>query len=121
MLTHAQALIPLAAIPEFDAALDRSKTRPILIFKHSLTCGTSAYAFEEIQALLAQPSLAVDVYLVDVRAHRAVSNAIAARLHVRHESPQVLLIADGTVRWQATHFRVTADAIAAAIASSPHS
>ncbi|MBI3491696.1 MAG: DUF2847 family protein [Acidobacteria bacterium] len=63
--------------------------------------------------MLAGPPLPADVYLVDVWAHRPVSNAIAARLHIRHESPQVLLVDHGHVMWSASHFRVTARALRA--------
>ena len=53
--------------------------------------------------------------LVTVQTHREVSTAISTRLGIRHETPQALLIMDGRVVWSASHFRVTADAIAKAI------
>jgi bacillithiol system protein YtxJ len=86
-----------------------------VIFKHSTTCGTSAYAHEEILDWLADGPLAVDVYLVDVHSHRATSKAVASRFALRHESPQVLLIRDGVLAWHASHHRVTSDEIAAAL------
>lgn len=104
----------LTTLEDLDAALAQSATLPIVIFKHSATCGTSAQAYEEIEESLAM-SLGAKTYLVDVLANRGLSQAIAARFKVRHESPQVLLIRDGVVSWQASHFRVTADAIAAAV------
>jgi len=105
---------PLTSLGELDTALAQSTTRPIVIFKHSQTCGTSAQAYEEIEEVLSR-GLGADTFLVDVRAHRSISQAIAARFNVRHESPQVLLIQDGAVKWHTSHFRVTADAIAAAL------
>ena len=106
---------PLRHLNELDAALAAASVRPILIFKHSETCGISAQAYEEVVSLLADPEWPVDIYLVSVWAGRAVSNAIAARLHVRHASPQILLMEKGVVRWNASHFRVTADAIRSAL------
>jgi bacillithiol system protein YtxJ len=53
--------------------------------------------------------------MVTVQTHRAVSNAVAQRLGVRHETPQALLIRDGRVVWSASHFRVTAAAVEDAI------
>lgn len=111
-------LRPLSTIAELDVALAASSTRPILIFKHSSTCGTSAMAFEEVEELVsggAGAPPAADIYVVHIQSARAVSNEVERRLHVRHESPQALLIHDGTVVWSATHFRVTAAAILAAI------
>jgi hypothetical protein len=34
---------------------------------------------------------------------------------VRHETPQALLVRDGTLVWSASHYRVTADAMSRAI------
>lgn len=49
--------------------------------------------------------------MVTVQTHRAVSNAIAQKLGVRHETPQALLVKSGRVVWSASHFRVTAAAV----------
>ena len=56
--------------------------------------------------------------MVTVQTHRDVSNAVATRLGVRHETPQALLVRDGQVIWTASHFRVTAQAVAAALAAA---
>jgi bacillithiol system protein YtxJ len=53
--------------------------------------------------------------LVNLRTARDVSNALAARLRIRHESPQVLLVRDGSAVWSASHFRVAAYAIRSAL------
>lgn len=89
--------------------------RPALIFKHSLSCGTSAMAMEEMTDLVAGGPVDVDFALVRVQVARVVSDAIATRLKTRHESPQVLLVRDGQVVWSATHWNVTADAVRAAL------
>lgn len=101
---------------DVDVLLSESRTRPVLLLKHSRTCGTSAQALDELLLHLeGREGDAVRFALVTVQTHRALSNDLAARLGVRHETPQALLIKDGTVRWQASHFRVTADTIADAI------
>jgi bacillithiol system protein YtxJ len=43
-----------------------------------------------------------------VQTHRDVSNAVAARLGVRHETPQAILVRGGKAIWSASHFRVNA-------------
>jgi len=111
-------LTELKTVADLDVALAGTATRPILVFKHSATCGPSAMALEEIdeiEALVEEDGLPVDLFIVTVQAARAVSNEIEARLRVRHESPQVLLISNGQVIWRASHFRVTASAITAAL------
>jgi len=112
------SLTPLETVADLDAALAGSNSRPILIFKHSPSCGTSGLALEEVEEvgeLIAGDSLPVDTFMVSVLTARAVSNEIETRLRVRHETPQVLLINNGQVVWRASHFRVTATAMTAAL------
>lgn len=109
----------LDTLDALDAALVQSAQRPAVIFKHSLTCGTSAMAMEEIQDLVSRADVDADVYLVRVQQARDVSRAIETRLGVRHESPQVLLVLNGRVVWHASHFRVMAAAVLAALKQHP--
>lgn len=110
-----QVITALNTLQDLDAALARSMTTPVLLFKHSTTCGLSAMAAEEVADLLTGAAIDADVYVVDVRGGRQVSNAIAERLKIRHESPQVLLVQDGVVRWHRSHASVTAASIARAL------
>lgn len=106
---------PLDSLDGLSVVLARSFTRPILIFKHSSRCGTSAMASEELDELVAGLPDGADVYVIHVQSSREVSDAAARSLAVRHESPQVLLVKNGVVRWSASHFRVTAEAIRRAL------
>ena len=87
--------------------------------KHTARCGVSAQAYDEIEVLLLDPAVAAAAYVVEVWAARPVSNAIAGRLRVRHESPQLLLVTNGRVLWSASHFCVTAQAVRTALANVP--
>jgi len=106
---------PLTTEADLDAAIERSFTTAVVMFKHSETCGTSAYAHEEVLALLAACNLAAEVYLVSVQRSPAISNAIARRFTLRHESPQALIIRRGALAWHGSHYRVTSDEISAAL------
>lgn len=109
-------LVPLSAVDELDTLLSGTHERPLLIFKHSYSCGTSAEALDELLAHLDDAQGDGARYaMVTVQTHREVSNAVARKLGVRHETPQALLIRDGRVIWAASHFRVTAEAVAKAI------
>ena len=106
----------LTTLEALDALLAESRTRPVLLFKHSETCGLSLQAHEEVEALVADATFDVPVHLVSVQRSRPVSNAIAERLGVRHQSPQMLLVHDGAVAWHTSHLAITADAVRAAAA-----
>ena len=113
------SLKTLEAIEDLDRLLATSERRPILLFKHSHTCGVSAEALDELLTHLSDRPGDVSYALVTVQTHRQVSNAVARKLGVRHETPQALLIRAGRVVWSASHFRVTAAAVEKAIAGIP--
>jgi bacillithiol system protein YtxJ len=110
-------IVPLTRVEEVDSVLAQSAETPVLIFKHSYSCGTSAEALDELVAHLEDNGHHVPTMMVTVQTHRDVSNAVASRLGIRHETPQALLIRNGRVVWSASHFRVTAAAVQAAIES----
>jgi len=104
-------------IEDLDRLLAQTSERPLLLFKHSVTCGTSAEALDELIDHLNEDQLDARSAIVTVQSHRELSNAVSARLGVRHETPQALLIRNGRVIWSASHFRVTAAAVQSAIRS----
>jgi bacillithiol system protein YtxJ len=104
-------------IEDLDRLLAQTSERPLLLFKHSVTCGTSAEALDELIDHLNEDQLDARYAIVTVQSHRELSNAVSARLGVRHETPQALLIRNGRVIWSASHFRVTAAAVQSAIRS----
>ena len=112
-------LTPIHGIDELDRAIVESSHRPLLLFKHSYSCGVSAEALDELLAHLAEKRDDARYAMVTVQTHREVSNAIAAKLGVRHETPQALLVRHGRVVWSASHFRVNADALGKALAQGP--
>jgi bacillithiol system protein YtxJ len=111
-------LTRLEQLDELTRLLDASTARPVLLFKHSHSCGISAEALDELATHLDAPHAGVTYAMVTVQTHRDVSNAVARRLGVRHETPQVLLVRDGRVVWSASHFRVTAQAVHDAISAA---
>jgi bacillithiol system protein YtxJ len=111
-------LLRLTSPDQIDTLLEESESRPVLLFKHSGSCGTSAYALDELRDVLDRPQAdAVRYAVVVVQSDRETSNAVATRLGVRHETPQALLLRGGRVVWNASHHRLTADVIARAVAT----
>lgn len=98
---------------ELEAALTSGS---FLLFKHSLICPISGRAFAEYRAFLdAHP--AARTAWVDVIDQRPLSQAIAQRTGVKHESPQALLFEGGSVAWSASHGGITRDSLATALAT----
>lgn len=108
-------LIQLNDVAQVDQLISASDPRPLVIFKHSRSCGTSAQAFDELLDHLDASEADARYAIVTVQTHRDVSTAVSRLLGVRHETPQALIVQDGRVVWSASHFRVTAEAVNAAI------
>jgi bacillithiol system protein YtxJ len=110
----------LESLADLDEAVRASEMRPILIFKHSATCGISAAALEEVEEVAELTGLEpqVEAFVVSVQFGAAVSTEIAKRFGVRHESPQALIVYRGVMTWHASHFHVTRDEITSALAAT---
>ena len=108
-LAPANGFVELPDIDSLDRFLAQSNGAPAIIFKHSNSCGISAGAYEEMAGL------AGSVGLVTVQTARDVSNEIEARTGVEHHTPQVFIIRDGKVMWTASHGRISAASVAAAL------
>ena len=105
-------LTTLAQLDEVDAA---SQQKPLLIFKHSTRCNISATALGRLErSWTPADNAAHAVYHLDLLAHRDISDAIATRYNVEHESPQILVIRNGECVHMTTHLGITyADSVAA--------
>lgn len=101
-------LTPLHDADELDAAIEESRHRPVLLFKHSRSCGISAEALDEVRTHVERSAGTASYKLITVQSHRRLSEHAASRLGVRHETPQAILLRDGLPVWSASHFRVTA-------------
>jgi bacillithiol system protein YtxJ len=100
-------LTSLSHIDELEAAIAESCERPVLLFKHSRTCGISCEALDELHAHVETADPQAVYKLITVQSHRGLSVQAAKRLGIRHETPQAILLRDGRPVWTASHFRIT--------------
>ena len=96
---------------ELNELFEKSNDQAIVLFKHSTTCPISAGVYQEIS------NADADINLVIVQRARDVSEAIAKKTGIRHESPQALIIKNGKVVYHAAHYDVTADEVEAGLKS----
>ena len=93
----------LHEIPQVREIKELSETGPVVLFKHSNRCGVSTIAKRSLENDWHEGYRGIPFYHIDVIADRAVSNAVADRFDIRHESPQMLVIHNGTVHDHASH------------------
>lgn len=95
----------LDSTEKLEELFQKSHEAPVVLFKHSTTCPISAAAYREIE------NLDGEVNIVVVQSARGVSNEIAERTGIRHESPQAIVLKDGKPVYQASHYSVSAEQI----------
>ena len=103
-------MTPLTDRAGLDGLLQADRA---VVFKHSPVCSISSHVLREMERFLDDhPDTAV--HLVDVIAHRAFSRELADEVGIAHQSPQVIVLQNGKPVWNASHFDVTAQALAEA-------
>jgi bacillithiol system protein YtxJ len=95
----------LDSTEKLEELFEKSHAEPVVLFKHSVTCPISAAVYREVA------SLETDVNLVVVQTARGISNEIANRTGIRHETPQAIVLKNGKPVYHASHYDVTADDI----------
>ncbi len=103
-------------IPSSFTSADELASRPgrTIVYKHSPTCVLSGWSKFVLGRMAKEDGVTLE--LVDVLGQRALSHAIESHFGVRHESPQVLIVEDGEVRWHASHRGVSPERVRAALA-----
>lgn len=100
----------LAEINDLDTIVKESFDKTVLIFKHSTSCSISSIAKRRIEEDWTNEGNH-KIYYLDLLRYRPISNAIAERFEVHHESPQILIISDGECVFEASHLDITAQEI----------
>jgi bacillithiol system protein YtxJ len=97
---------------QLETIKEDSHKAPVLIFKHSTRCSTSAMVLDRLERKWKDSDMApVTAYFLDLLQYRPVSDKIQSTFYVQHESPQVLLIKDGRCIYHASHIDISYDEI----------
>lgn len=102
---------PLTSAVEIDAIIERSHKVPCLILKHSTRCSISFMAKHRLEATWDFSSTEIEPFFLDLISHRNISNEIANRFDVFHESPQILVIRNGECILDDSHLDISVDEI----------
>lgn len=94
--------INLNSLNQLDEIVAASNQKPVVIFKHSTRCSISRFALKQFENEFDLDGK-VDAYFLDLLEHRDISNGIASRFNVFHQSPQLLLIKGGKSVYDVSH------------------
>jgi len=99
--------IPLTFLDQLDEMVALPNQKPVVIFKHSTRCSISRFALKQFENEF-DLNGKVDAYFLDLLEHREISNEIASRFGVYHQSPQLLLIKEGKSVYDVSHSDIDA-------------
>ena len=107
-----ERIIPVTDQEDLERLFTASTERPVVLFKHEYGCPISTHAYWEIAG---SPH---EISLIDVARQRSLSLDLAARLGIKHESPQVIVVRDGQAVFDASHWDISKDDVTRAMGSA---
>ena len=102
--------LQLTDISQMDEIEDASNSKLVLIFKHSTRCSISRMALRQFENEFEANENVLPYYL-DLLNHRDISNEIAIKFSVVHQSPQLLIISKEKCIYNTSHSDIDAGII----------
>lgn len=100
---------------QINELLTSSEKKSILIFKHSTRCGISRFVLKNFERSFNLSENIIESYFLDLLKYRSISNEIAERFTIQHQSPQAIVIKNREVVYHASHSDISVTAIKKAI------
>lgn len=97
----------LTTIEQLDDIVGESNDKPIIIFKHSTRCSISRMALKQFEKEFVLEE-EITPYFLDLLNYRDISNEIATKFDVIHQSPQLILIKNGKSVYNVSHSDIDA-------------
>lgn len=94
---------------------EKSYFSPVLLYKHSVSCPISGYAWYEVQDCLADDENHLLCYRVTVQMHPEISRELADALDVVHHTPQLIIVREGSADYVASHWHIRKQALQRAL------
>lgn len=96
----------LESMAQLEELIESSFSIPQLVFKHSTRCSISRYVLSDFISGYSFSAQDFGAWYLDLLNFRSISNAVADRLEVTHQSPQLLVIKNGKVVAYSSHEQI---------------
>lgn len=93
---------------QLDQIEKESESKPVVIFKHSTRCGISRMVLKRFEKEYDFSENQIKLYLLDLLNYRDLSQEIASRYNVMHESPQMLVMKNKRIVHLPSHQGISA-------------
>jgi len=94
---------------DVEEALADSYGNKVVIFKHSTRCHISKRVLKNFEKQVKKSDKEAIYYFLDLLSYRSISDAIAERLEVQHQSPQMIVVENGIAVRNASHQNISLD------------
>lgn len=102
----------LTNVDQLDTIVEESKTKPVAIFKHSTRCGISRMVLKQFESDFDLEENQLKMYYLDLLNYRPISEEIATKFQVWHESPQLVVLKNGVTVAHASHSQINSISLA---------
>lgn len=100
----------LTEMSQLQEIIDNKSGEKHILFKHSTRCSISSMAFRRFESEWNEEYNSTKIWYLDLLAHRDISNAIAEKTGVFHQSPQAIALRNGEVMYTETHGQISSKA-----------
>lgn len=99
--------IPLLELKQLNEFVNTSTSKTIVVFKHSTRCGVSRSVIKQFEKQSQNLEIkSIDFYFLDLITFREISNTIAQKFEVTHQSPQLIVLKNKKVVAHASHHSI---------------
>ncbi len=105
----------LDKIEQLEQIKKDSHQKPVVLFKHSISCGISGMSKHKLESDWDFTAEDLDFYYLDLINYRPISNKIASLFDVIHQSPQIIVVKDGKAVFNTSHHQISVEGIRQAI------
>ncbi len=103
--------VSLNDLQQIEEIITDSYERAVVIFKHSTRCSISRFALNRFESDFRFTKEEILPFYLDLLSFREISNELANRFGVEHQSPQIIVIKNGKPVYAASHENIDAAAL----------
>ncbi len=91
----------ITTVDDLNTILEQSENQTVAIFKHSTRCSISRKVLVQFEKQISSKN--IKCYYLDLLNYREISNEIANKMNIVHQSPQLIILKNRGVVLHASH------------------
>jgi len=103
--------IALTNSAQLESIKLNSTAKFVAVFKHSTRCGISRMVLKNFESEFNLSEDEIDMYYLDLLNFRELSNNVSKTFSLIHQSPQLILVKNGVIIYNASHGDIQATKI----------